>query len=707
MSIRRVLTYLAIATFSIVAGTDVTDASDPAPLEPAWTYGLLGDEFGRRAFEIVDIEGDGRHEIVVEGYRYLSLVGWPAASSEPHTLSLSPPLDSRVMAAKTWMTGGEWRLAVAFQNDTVSVFELPTFRKLVDTTVGFDLIDLEVADLTGDSEPEVVVTGYNEGAVLDSITLDSMVSIPFGASGIDSGNVDGDPALELVYATGVVVEIQGSLPVIEWTAPTSGDHVILTDLDGTPPFEIVIGDSWNAIVAYSVGDNVPWWGHTADSIFFLAVADLTDDGVSEVITTEGTPEKVIGLHPMLGLPIWEHDYSDTWCSPGGSVERFLATNLDNDADEELIWSSSSGRVCIADPWSGDLLYSRSAEYGPIHTSTSGDLNGDGTIERVTAFMYNKVAVFSPDETTPRNIFYPGIAISALAIEDVDRDGHAELVVAGSSSSSGAIYEFDGQTLEFERGSIYATSAISAIAIADIDGDFWPEIVFGEARNGISFQVGVVEGATTELEWITPDLGFNWGGVEQLLIGEVDGDSNLEFVVVETQSSSVNGGFVYISDSDTQAVRTSVNEDFSGLDLIDLDNDGVAEILTGSESGELVVMEAVGSIDELWRAPIAVEPIVGVRTYRDHFNRPVIAVSSEGRLHGIDLTSMNTIWSTPILGENVGVFDGFKLLPTPAGQSPSLLVGASYSLREIRPHDLVFFADDFETGATSRWSSTYP
>jgi len=707
MRVRRVLAYLGIATFSFVAGTDITGASGPAALEPAWTYGLLGEEFGRRTFEIVDIEGDGRHEIVVEGYRYLSLMGWPAASSEPHTLRVSPPLDSPVLAAKAWATDGEWRLAVAFQNDTVSIFELPEFRKLADTTVGFDLIDLDVADLMGDSNPEVVVTGYSEGAILDSTTLVSTVSIPFGAAGIDTGNVDGDPTLELVYATGVVVEIQASTPVIEWTAPTSGHHVILTDLDGTPPLEIVIGASWNAIVAYSFGDNIPWWGHPANSIFFLAVADLTDDGIFEVITADGTHDPMIGLHPMLGLPIWEHDYSDTWCGPGSSPERVLATDLDNDDDEELIWSSSSGRLCIADPWSGDLLYSRAAEYGPIHTSTSGDLDGDGEIEWVTAYNYNKVAVFSADEPTPRNIFYPGIAIGALAIGDVDRDGVAELVVAGSLSSSGAIYEFDGQTLEFERGSTYGTTAISAISVADIDGDLWPEIVFGEAKNGISFQVGVVEGATTELEWITPELGFNWGGVEQILIGEVDGDPDLEFVVVETQSFSVNGGFVFIIDSDSQAVRESVSEDFSGLDLFDLDNDGVAEILTGSESGELVALDGVGSIDELWRSPVVIEPIVGLRTYRDHFDRPIAAVSSEGRLQGIDLASMTTIWSTPILGEDVAVFDGFKLLPTPAGQSPPLLVGASYSLREIRPHDLVIFADNFASGTTSNWSETVP
>jgi hypothetical protein len=707
MRILRILECLAIATISIVAGADVAGAAGPAQLEPAWTYGLLGTVFGQQAFETVDIEGDGRHEIIVEGNEYLSLLGWPATSSEPHTLSLSPPLKSRVVAARAWTTDGEWRLAVALENDTVSIFELPTFKKLVDTTVEFDPIDLDVADLAGDSNPEVIVTGYNEGVVLDSGTLDAIVSIPFGASRIDSGNVDGDPALELVYATGVVVEIRASAPVIEWTAPISGNHVILTDLDGSQPLEIVIGDSNNAIVACSFGDSTPLWGFATDSIDFLTVADLTRDGVSEVITTDGGQREMVGLHPMLGLPIWENNYSDTLCRPGGSAERVLATNIDNDADEELIWSSTNGRLCIADPWSGDLLFYRWAESGPVHTAASGDLDGDGTIERVTAYEGGTVAVFSADEPTPRSVFYPGIAVSAMAIGDVDRDGFAELVVAGSSGYDGAIYEFDGLTLEFERGSVYGTDPISAIAIADIDGDFWPEVVFGEEKYGDSFRVGVVEGATTALEWTTAEIDSNGGGVEQLLIGEVDGDLGIELVVVETRSEGVSGGSVYIIDPDTQAVRSSVNGDFSGLDLCDLDNDGVDEILTGSMSGELVALDGVGSIDEIWRSSVVTEPIVGLRTYRDHFDRPITAVSSEGRLYGVDLASMKTIWTTQILGEDVGVFDGFKLLPALSGRAPSLLVGASYSLREIRPGDLVVFADDFSSGTTSSWSQTVP
>ncbi|MEE4270826.1 MAG: FG-GAP-like repeat-containing protein [Thermoanaerobaculales bacterium] len=690
-------------------------ASGPGLLEPAWSYYLFGNSLGNRFSFVVDVGNDGRSEVISESGEYLSLIGWPEGAVEPYVLSQSLPLGSSVSDMAVWRNGNQWRVAVLLLNDDVIVLELPSFEVVASGPATLDALELEVADVVGGPASEIILVGSEGGAVYDSTTIEELLTLPYSGWELAVGNVDSDPAVELVFGGGEVVEIRNGTTVLEWVVPMGGDTIILEDLDASPPLEIVMGDTSNLVAAFAFGNPNPWWGYPGH---LFSSADLTRDGTAEILIIDGIFNELTGLHPTLGTPIWTENYSDEYCdlSPAGPIT--MAGDIDGDGDGELIWPGGSydyRKLCVADAWSGDLIFRSAIQQGPVRAVASGDLDGDGTVERIAIDRDLSLVVFDAGAPTPRSRVWLSDGygpewsdeVAAVDVGDVDRDGAVEVVVAidGYHSGDGAIHEYDGLTLEHERGEAFGIfSEVSAIDIADLDNDGWPEIAFG--GGGSTLTIGAVEGATGELEWSVAIDGQ--GSTAQAVeVADVDADQVLEIVAVGTGAYSFSAGSIVIVDADTHDVRWSPVQGFFGLDLVDVDGDGTAEILTGSEAGEIVALEGGDPIAELWRIPVAPTRLVGVRSYVDHTGGLMAAASTDDAILGVDLATGVIVWTTPVLGESVGRFDALEAVTVAGETTPGFLVGALQSMHEIRPSDLIVFCDGFESGNTERWSDTQP
>jgi len=718
MSVPRLSSLLLAVLAAVALGwVSPADAFGPGLLEPAWSYHLLGSSLGHRASLVVDVGNDGRTEVVTESLEYLSMVGWPEGAVEPCVLSQSLPLGSSVSDMAVWQDGSRWLVAVLLFNDDVVVLELPSFEVVATGPATFDALELEVADVVGGPVNEIILVGSEGGAIYDSTTIQELLTLPYSGWELAVGNVDGDPAVELVLGGGEVVEIRNGTTVLEWVVPMGGDEILLQDLDGTPPLEIVMADRSNLVAAFAFGDPTPWWGFPVGSIYLFSAADLTQDGIPEILVSTGFGDEITGLHPTMGTPIWSENYGDEFCDPYSYRRITMAGDIDGDGDDELIWPGGSDnhrKLCVADAWSGDLIFRSAVQQGPVRAVASGDLDGDGTVERIAIDRDLSLVVFDADAPTPRSRVWladdygPDWSdeVTAIAVGDVDRDGAAEVVVAVDGyHSGGGVHEYDGITLEHERGESYGLfGEISAIDIADLDDDSWPEIAF--AGGGGTLTIGAVEGATGELEWSVAIDGQG-STAQAVAVADVDTDPHLEIVAVGTGAYSFSPGSIVIVDADTHDVRWSPVHEFYGLDLVDIDGDGTAEILTGSEAGEIVALEGGDPIAELWRIPVAPTRLVGVRSYVDHTGGLMAAASTDDAILGVDLATGVIVWTTPVLGESVGRFDALEAVTLAGETTPGFLVGALQSMYEIRPSDLIVFCDGFETGDTTSWSDTVP
>jgi len=365
-----------------------------APLS-GWPFQLDEPEIVDQSYAspaIVDLDGDGKDEVVVVGFFHRSV----------------PPANVATLFAVDGSGGMRWQAS-----DDILSFSIPA-----------------VADIDGDSEMDILVGGganlvrYDRDGVLVAEwqveTLnDITVTVPVIA------DVDGIPGngLEIIACTPVsgppngaqmyVWNQDGSLHDPAWPKSLEACQApAVADLDGDPTngLEIVMAidhaepevdpgsgflNTFTVFAWHADGTDVVGWPHhfmrdpstaSDDRVpFSVAVADLDNDGDMEVVVgTYGQGDQANG-----NLFVFHHD---------GTLDPN--------------WPRWAGTAQTPSVWGGTAL---------------GDLDNDGQLEIVTGSFLG-VYVFRPDgsqfEGFPRlttdNFGQPMIA-------DLDRDGRMEVV----------------------------------------------------------------------------------------------------------------------------------------------------------------------------------------------------------------------------------------------------------------------------------------
>lgn len=281
---------------------------------------------------------------------------------------------------------------------------------------------------------------------------------------------------------------------------------------------------------------------------------------------------------------------------------------------------------------------------PRATPAAADLDGNGTIEIVTAARAGGVIAFDgtgkllwrstrADGTTP----YLGLfASSTTAIADLDNDGKAEIVIGGvvldhlgrltSDSAIGRercgannagygpvsiVADVDGNAATTEQYVVCGNKALrrdgtvlwdvsSTLtdgypAIADFDGDGKPELVV-IAQGKVRVQDATTGALLAEL----PLPGTGQGGPPT--IADFDADGKMEI-------ASANGTFYNVFEYDPVAKQLSVrwskptqdaSSNVTGSSVFDFEGDGSAEVVYSDECYARVYSGKDGSV--LWEVP---------------------------------------------------------------------------------------------------------
>jgi hypothetical protein len=454
--------------------------------------------------------------------------------------------------------------------------------------------DLALADLDKDGATEIVCLAnadmYSASArilVLHASDLSLRHEYPQADYGraLTVGNIDGDAALELVTAGGYVFD--GGTLANQWLLGSGfGIDVDTGDVDGDRIDEIVGAHDWEAVRVYRSGQQAPIAEVARSDLDSLLVADVTGDPPAEIIVGDGQFGNVTIYGYNTTTP--GLDIIDQIDSQQFGVTSMGVGDIDGDAAIELVWGarqldSGSAALVVAErtptlevEWTNTVLLD-----GPFK---GGQLAGSGLEPRAPLFLSGTtrnrfagaVLVRMPsddgDLEVSSQLTTGNAGHGVLVTADYDNDGEDEVYLATGGLSGEPlfrVYDFFGDTNVWSSGT--AQGAAISVTDSDVTGDGRPELI-GMTWNGIVYVHDVF---SQSLIWQGPTL--NEG--REALVADVDGDPDGQPEIVAVTRNSVH---VYRHNPQPTAyvlaATYQANREIIDAAVGDTDGDGETEIL---------------------------------------------------------------------------------------------------------------------------------
>ena len=224
---------------------------------------------------------------------------------------------------------------------------------------------------------------------------------------------------------------------------------------------------------------------------------------------------------------------------------------------------------------------------------AGDVDGDGDFDvlinnraddLVRLYSNNGDGTFtqSDDYTFTRFGGAQQLDILAVALRDLNDDGNADLIVAGSDTVGVRLSNGDGT---FASAETYSRTGVKTLEFADLDGDDSLDIV---AMNGTRYSVLLSDGDGT-FHNSTSETQYLWSSQDAKL-ADIDGDGQVDLVYVDGARNSVgvmagqgDGSFATTANAVLTAVDVAIN---SLGELFIVDQAG-SRIQKYASSGELL------------------------------------------------------------------------------------------------------------------------
>lgn len=414
---------------------------------------------------------------------------------------------------------------------------------------------IKVADVIGDSGKEIIVALQNgQIRFYDVASKNQVGQITTAATNLyamEIADVDNDGAMELILLTSDHLYVYSAAGALKWDlSGVGGSDLAVAQMDADSGMEIALTDGH---VVDAASHTVQWtWQYGFGRL--VKAADIDGDGKSELLVAEGW-QYLWAYDVDLQLPKWS-------ISTSQDIGAIYVTDINGDSVQDLIVGQGQ--------W-GDII------------------------------AFNTVT--QQQEWTIHN---PEHGVTNIAIADVDGDGKTELLWGAGATSSGPdyLYVVDWQTKVFEWQNIDLVGPFSGPQVGDLDGDGHDEVVVESFGSNAGYSGGrllVFDAETRHLRAISDVVAGSsgFGGWRDLELRDLDNDGRMEILTVGDSLIQI-----YNFDSSNNFTlkwgnTNFPNGSFASVDAADVDNDGVIDIVGGTNGYVYVYSYATGA--EEWHS----------------------------------------------------------------------------------------------------------
>ena len=582
----------------VLSGTmTVTDPNRKPPLARTNT----GLATGSSSLEVQDFAGDGTQEILIGSLQSVFLL---QKTGTDYVQIWAYPFDtatgSTIRAVASGDIDGDGHREIFFsagpvlvELDGVTRREIARYDTTVtgtsDPTLGPNCTSLKVADIDNDGIPEVVCLGNDSsypggGRILvfnaRNLQLKWMTDDLVLGTAMAVGNVDSDPALEIVTSGGYVFD--GATGLNQWAyAPGFGSQVDIGDVIGDGIGKIV-GTASGGLTAFdAVQKSVLWTVAPGSSSGLSAIKVAKLDGTSpaEVIAADAQWGNITVYRYGSGAPQVLTQINST----GDGVTAIAAGDVDNDGQQEIVWtpafSLSSGSPTLAiSSWTPAAALKWTGPQpigidGPFVCAKRAQISaGQNRLIYMTPRTedgHQGMRVIALDPTTglfsvSQEVDSNWAQARACDVASVYGSGIDSVLLGSATLYDPYLTAFDFATSLKQWSSPKLSGNPAAITHADVNGDGTADLIT-IAPDGHLYAWDVLH---QTLIWSVPVQGY---GVD-VAVADLYGDGKQEIVALTATQVMI---FAQVAGGLVQTASYSIN----GFDLLvaDTDGDGKCEI----------------------------------------------------------------------------------------------------------------------------------